>query len=192
MKRALAERAKQSETSGPTNGVSPVQVPSGQPPLKLARIDEEHSPPQEDPQAPLQVKLEPITVPSQVTSSPRPSPQGTPCEGRSSLKRQRPTEEEEEGNDSSGFYLRHQNRALASELRGMQYQLRLLEKERDIRRQQCHEASQALQALESTWTQMEVALQLGLPPEGSKVVSSLQLTQKDEACIHCLRHVFIS
>jgi hypothetical protein len=176
MKRALAERAKQSETTctGPTNGVSPVQVPSGQPPRKLARIDEEQSPPQEEPQAQQQVKLEPITVPSQVTSTPRPSPQGTPREGRSSLKRQRPAEEEEEENESSGFYLKHQNRALASELKGLQYQLRLLEKERDVRRQQCQEASQALQALESTWTQMEVALQLGMPPEGSKVVSALQ------------------
>jgi hypothetical protein len=43
-----------------------------------------------------------------------------------------------------------------------------MEKERDSRRKQCHAANQALQALESTWTQMEVALQLGQqPPEES-------------------------
>jgi hypothetical protein len=87
MKRALAERAKQSETTAPPNGLlSPVQVPSGpgQPPRKLARIDEEQSPPSEEQQ---QVKAEPITVtvPSQVTgtttsTTPRPSPHGTPRE----------------------------------------------------------------------------------------------------------------
>ena len=75
--------------------------------------------------------------------------------------------QKEEEEDSSAFYLKHQNKALASELKGLQYQLRLLEKERDLRRQQCQEAGQALQALENTWTQMEVALQLGTPPESS-------------------------
>lgn len=175
MKRALAERAKQSETATPPNGLPPVQVPSGQPPRKLARIDEEQSPPSEQ----QQVKVEPITVPSQVTSTtPRPSPQGTPreAERRSSLKRQRPAEEEEGDGELSGFFLKHQNSALASELKGLQYQLRLLEEERNVRRQQCHEAGQALQALESTWTQMEVALQLGMRAEDGELVRTLQQT----------------
>lgn len=83
----------------------------------------------------------------------------------------------EEEDESSGFYLKHQNKALASELKGLQYQLRLLEKERDLRRQQCHDAGEALQALENTWTQMEVALQLGTPPDGS-AVSALHQSSK--------------
>jgi hypothetical protein len=172
MKRALAERAKQSETTGHApaqNGLGP-QAPSVssaqlQPPRKVPRVDGEISQPQ--------IKPEPIKIPSQTSSSnalPHSSPSGTPRERRSSMKRQRSSAalaEEEEENNSSAFYLKHQNKALASELKGLQYQLRLLEKERDLRRQQCQEAGQALQALENTWTQMEVALQLGTPPERS-------------------------
>lgn len=185
MKRALAERAKQSETAAPHNGLPPVQVPSEQPSRKLARIDEEQSPPSEQQQQ-VKVKVEPITVPSQVTSTtPRPSPHGTPreAERRSSLKRQRPAEEEEGDGESSAFYLKHQNSALASELKGLHYQLRLLEEERNIRRQQCHEAGQALQALESTWTQMEVALQLSMPTEAGELVRTLQQTLERGFCL---------
>jgi hypothetical protein len=150
-----------------------VQVPSGQPPHKLTRIDEEQSPPA----AQQQVKVTPITVPSQVTSTtPRPSPQGTPreAERRSSLKRQRPAEEEEGDGEYSGFYLKHQNSALASELKGLQHQLRLFAEARNFRRPLCQEAAQALQALECTWTQMEVALQLGMTTEEGELVSTLQ------------------
>lgn len=182
MKRALAERAKQSETAAPHNGLPPVQVPSEQPPRKLARIDEEQIPSSEQ----QQVKVEPITVPSQVTSTtPRPSPHGTPreAERRSSLKRQRPAEDEEGDGESSAFYLKHQNSALASELKGLHYQLRLLEEERNVRRQQCHEAGQALQALESTWTQMEVALQLSMPTEEGELVRTLQQTYGRGFCL---------
>lgn len=172
MKRALAERAKQSESAVSPNGIvtsTTIQVPSsssGQPPHKLPRMDEDHHQ-----QTPAQVKTEPITVtvPSSATSTappPRPSPQGTPREGARS-KRQRASTPIEDENGDSSFYLKHQNRALASELKGLLYQLRLLEKERDLRRQHCHDATQALQALQSTWTQMEVALQLGMPPEES-------------------------
>ena len=189
MKRALAERAKQSETGHPAahtpNGLGPahgpVAVSSGQPPRKVPRIDGETSHRQGGEQ---RIKTEPITIhvpsQSQATSSsaattPRPSPSGTPPEKRSSLKRQRSNaalaEHDDEEPDSSGFYLKHQNRALASELKGLQYQLRLLEKERDLRRQQCQQAGQALQDLHNTWTQMEVALQLGTPPERPAVSS---------------------
>lgn len=192
MKRALAERAKQSETTGhaPTqNGLgpsAPVSSPAGlQPSRKVPRIDGETSQQQKHP--PPQVKVEPITIPLRATSSsttPRASPPGTPRERRSSMKRQRSSaalaEEGEE--DSSAFYLKHQNKALASELKGLQYQLRLLEKERDLRRQQCQEAGQALQALESTWTQMEVALQLGTPPESSVVVSNESVFESQVKC----------
>jgi len=175
MKRALAERAKQSETAAP-NGLGPAAPVSsaGQPPRKIPRVDGDGT----QQQPPQQVKAKPIAIPSQVASSttPRASPSGTPREKRTSMKRQRSNAalaEEEEG-DPSEFYLKHQNRALASELKGLQYQLKLLEKERDLRRQQCQEAGQALQALESTWTQMEVALQLGTPPAVSAVSAVLK------------------
>lgn len=175
MKRALAERAKQSESAvSPNCLVAPtaVQVPSstssGQPPRKLPRIDEAHQQ-----QALPRVKTEPITVPtlSSSTAPPRPSPLGTPREEGARSKRQRASTPVEDENGDSAFYLKHQNRALASELKGLQYQLRLLEKERDLRRQHCYDATQALQALQSTWTQMEVALQLGMPPEKSSTLA---------------------
>mmetsp|Transcript_8730 Transcript_8730/g.12695 ORF Transcript_8730/g.12695 Transcript_8730/m.12695 type:complete len:887 (-) Transcript_8730:123-2783(-) len=94
----------------------------------------------------------------------------------SSLKRQRnsaahslshpDTEEgdDEANNNYSTFFLKHQNSALASELKQLQYQHHLLEKERDYRRDQCEQANQALHALEATWNSMEVALQLGKQP----------------------------
>jgi E3 ubiquitin-protein ligase BRE1 len=96
------------------------------------------------------------TTPSSATSS-------------SSMKRQRnsrepkipypvPSDDEDETQQSS-FFLKHQNRALASELKALQYQLSLLESERSYRRQQCRIASQALNSLQATWTQMETELQ---------------------------------
>jgi hypothetical protein len=182
MKRALAERAKQQSETGhaataSANGLgpaAPVAVTSaGQPPRKIPRVENKNGGQQAPPQQRV-VKAEPITIPSQqasTTTTPRPSPSGTPREKRTSMKRQRSNAAlaAEEEDDSSGFYLKHQNKALASELKGLQYQLRLLEKERNLRRQQCHDAGEALQALENTWTQMEVALQLGTPPDGSAV-----------------------
>ena len=163
MKRALAERAKQSESGQPNGIASPVvQVPSspssGEPPRKLPRIDEQQ-------QQQREIKAEPTPVPSQATSSAAATTITSPSPRGSALKRQRSSVEEEDEGDSSAFFLKHQNQALASELKGLQYQLRLLEKERDVRRQQCQEATDALKALRATWTQMELGLQLGMPPQ---------------------------
>ena len=69
-----------------------------------------------------------------------------------------PSDDEEDDTQQSAFFLKHQNRALASELKALQYQLSLLETERDYRRQQCSSASQALHSLQATWTQMETEL----------------------------------
>ena len=85
------------------------------------------------------------------------------------MKRQRPGREpkvpypvpsdDEDESQRTSFFLKHQNRALASELKAMQYQLSLLENERSYRRQQCRIACQALNSLQATWTQMETELQ---------------------------------
>jgi hypothetical protein len=164
MKRALAQRAKE---SGHPNGLAPPVVVSSnnsgehEPPTKLSRVEEE--------------EVTPISVPSQPEKFPVPSPRGDlPKSSNShkiSMKRQRANagSDEDEEEDKSAFYLKHQNSALASELKQLQYQFKLLEKERDSRRQQCDEANQALHALESTWTQMEVALQLGQQPPEDEV-----------------------
>lgn len=60
--------------------------------------------------------------------------------------------------ETSAFYLKHQNRALAVELRSLQHALRQLEKEREHRRQDCWSATLALHALQATWKQLETAL----------------------------------
>jgi len=83
-----------------------------------------------------------------------------------SMKRQRPVSkaqhsvpsDDETDENQQAFFLKHQNRALSSELKALQFQLCLLENERSYRRQQCRIASQALNSLQATWTQMETEL----------------------------------
>lgn len=70
---------------------------------------------------------------------------------------------EESQSNMSSFYLKHQNQALASELKALRYQLSLLERERDYRRKQCQIACQALNSLQATWSQMESGLQQANP-----------------------------
>lgn len=99
------------------------------------------------------------------------APATTSSASSSSMKRQRtsvtskntvpypqPSDDEDESQQTS-FFLKHQNRALASELKALQYQLSLLENERFYRRKQCRIASQSLNSLQATWTQMETELQ---------------------------------
>lgn len=91
-----------------------------------------------------------------------PKQQGLLSSGSVSVKGQQHATHEkdnEENQQFSSFFLKHQNSALASELKSLRYQLNLLEKERDYRRKQCRVASHALNALQATWTQMETALQ---------------------------------
>jgi E3 ubiquitin-protein ligase BRE1 len=119
-----------------------------------------------------------ISGSNSLPSSPRPgvSSQGAPntSKTKNSMKRQRPSpaapdcEEDDDDDDcadKSAFFLKHQNAALASELQQLRYQLQLLERERDFRRNQCRDACQLLHSLEATWNAMEVALQLGQQPQ---------------------------
>ena len=76
------------------------------------------------------------------------------AEERNSKKRIKDEEEEEE-DSSSAFYLKHQNRALATELKSLQFAVQQLEGERDVRRQHCHAALQAVNEIQNVWTSME-------------------------------------
>jgi hypothetical protein len=217
MKRALAERAKQSlDVSTNTNSTSDAlqtssaadtsaDISQSSPILKIRKLDLpipvkpiEESPPilktndadSVITQPPLtsstvfEVKhFSPLEAPpatasnkqhasTQVTSVPRasistappaPAPaSATPTNttSASSRKRQRQVDNANRGveDESSAFYLKHQNKALATELKSVQQSLRLLEEERDYRRKQCHQAVQALHNLQATWTQLETAL----------------------------------
>jgi hypothetical protein len=85
-------------------------------------------------------------------------------------------EEDQEDPNSSAFFLKHQNRALASELRSVKYQLVRLERERDYRRAQCLEAVENLNTLQSIWTQLESSLGHGYE-EGSDTAAPIFSTE---------------
>jgi E3 ubiquitin-protein ligase BRE1 len=101
-------------------------------------------------------------IPPKSVPSPRPSPSPRPKkrlrESSSNNKLKQLEEEDEDNSNASAFYLKHQNRALASELRSVKYQLSRLERERDFRRSQCSESVQSINALESIWGQLESSL----------------------------------
>ena len=87
-----------------------------------------------------------------VAASPRPKKRAREC----SVKLE---EEDEDDSNAASFYLRHQNRALASELRLVKYQLTRLERERKHRRTQCLQAVESLNALYVRWRKVEAALE---------------------------------
>jgi E3 ubiquitin-protein ligase BRE1 len=185
MKRALAERAKQSglpigggvgslsssddvgRAALGSGGLEAVQQPPDQPLLKIARID-----------TPRSILSSSTTTPTTTTmmnpaaASPRALVVTSSSAGSSKRQRDSLTiatgpsggDVEEDDSNFSAFYLRHQNRALASELSSLKYQLSHLKRERDYRRTQCQKACQSLNSLQATWTQIEAALQLGQQP----------------------------
>jgi hypothetical protein len=216
MKRALAERAKQ---SGLPNGVSTPSIPSIQekslpldspekrPPTPLSSSEPHGStngnasslqmPAKEDlSQAPSllqQQNLTKIVIPNveenlkgmsstseqNPVRSPRPSPSPRPKkrlrESSSAETFKQLQGEDEDDSSASAFYLKHQNRALSSELRSVKYQLSRLERERDFRRTQCSEAVQSINVLWSIWGQLESSLgkgkgQLSSDPPSNDVV----------------------
>lgn len=81
-----------------------------------------------------------------------------PRETNGSNGRPQQQAEDSEVDETSAFYLKHQNRALSTELKGWQQQCRDLTSERDQRRRSCWRAVQALQSLQATWTTLETAL----------------------------------
>lgn len=184
MKRALAERAKQ---SGLPNGVGP-SVPSSEPttssilsnppPSSLPELSTSFSAPNNESAEPdnsnstpavnssaTDTPKTPLSIAAKTnasTASPRPSPRPKKRLRESLVKQLE--EEDEDDSSANAFFLRHQNRALASELRQLKYQLTRLERERDTRRSQCSLAVHNLNTLQTTWTQLEEALQHGQPP----------------------------
>mmetsp|Transcript_5595 Transcript_5595/g.11500 ORF Transcript_5595/g.11500 Transcript_5595/m.11500 type:complete len:958 (-) Transcript_5595:109-2982(-) len=171
------------ESPAPNSGMSPalqngvighISSPSAsQPPLKVPRLASDNSsslrveqtssmlsPPQ--PSGLEQDRSGATVRPSSVPTSPRPA-MGSRSGNHttpSSNKRPRPSQQqtEEEEDNGSAFYLKHQNRALAIELKSLQSQVRDLTREREYRRRSCLQAVQALHSLQATWTSLETAL----------------------------------
>ena len=75
--------------------------------------------------------------------------------------------EEEDPDETSAFYLKHQNQALASELHQFKFNLLVLEKERQVRRLECRNIHIALKGLNSVWVGFEErVVQDGLGGDG--------------------------
>ena len=156
--------------------------PEGQPPLKIPRIGEASSAIKQE-QSPPSIVAPSVTAPASssivkptIPPSPRPRPEGssrvsssaTPASNkrprRASSSNKGGADSDEENDSSSAFFLQHQNRALAIELKSLQAQLRDLTQEREVRRISCLQAVQALHSLQATWTSLETALGQDPPP----------------------------
>ena len=189
MKRALAERAKQNDAQNrgvnhakrlttPTTANTPhvvVSMPvsvsshtsAEVPPQKVQKTNEgsvtgtfRSSSSSHAPRAPPQSNPPPAAPTLTLTNlSPRPKPTNP-------KKRSRPSPMPTEEQESNAFYLKHQNRALSSELHALQHWVQVLEKERLVRRRECRAIAEALGGLEGSWVEMEVVLRRGL--EGIK------------------------
>jgi len=85
------------------------------------------------------------------------------------------------GEESSAFFLKHQNKALASELYQYRHMIGLLSKERDKRRQECRKISNCLKELVGVWDMLEGELCTSLGRSERLIVadhtSSMELPQ---------------
>jgi len=90
-------------------------------------------------------------------------------------------EEDEDDSNATSFYLRHQNRALASELRAVKYQLTRLEREREHRRKQCLQAVEFLNTLNAMWGKVESDLIHQRNPKSSEIrnIANIQIRESD-------------
>ena len=71
-------------------------------------------------------------------------------------------EQDESTAAKDAFYLRHQNKALASELRSYKRQIDLLAAERDNRRDRCDEAREGVDKLAEIWAEVEGCVKTAL------------------------------
>jgi len=71
-------------------------------------------------------------------------------------------EQDESTAAKDAFYLRHQNKALASELRSYKRQIDLLAAERDSRRDRCDEAREGVDKLAEIWAEVEGCVKTAL------------------------------
>ena len=72
------------------------------------------------------------------------------------------TEQDESTAAKDAFYLRHQNKALASELRSYKRQIDVLAAERDNRRDRCDEAREGVDKLAEIWAEVEGCVKTAL------------------------------
>lgn len=100
------------------------------------------------------------------------TPKGRPH--RSSKPSANSDDEREEEFNNSTFFLKHQNKSLASELYAYRRRIYLLEKERDYRRKECRIAGKRIGELRGAWRGLEEAL--------GQEMATINLPQTSEVC----------
>lgn len=157
MKRALAERAKLQQHSS-------VQAPAPPPPTKTANLNteppaENGGTPQERPLKIPRIEKPMVQVPKAQIPSPRETPKSPrpkkPTDNKRRLSNMSTQSKVDEEDNSSSFYLKHQNRALATELKSLRHSLNELQEERDERRNQTKAAFEHLLQVRSIWSHLE-------------------------------------
>jgi len=78
---------------------------------------------------------------------------------KSAAEKQALLEAEQENADPDGWFLKFQNRALVSELRALQSEVRQLTSERDVRRLHSASALKGVHMMEVQWAEMELTIQ---------------------------------
>jgi hypothetical protein len=155
------------------------------------------SPSSVDSQRPLKIprlQAPPSSVPSSSSALERDSSSSTPAvtnsasvppstNRRSSLDSQQAMNENHD--TSSSFYLKYQNRALATELKSYQHAVAKLEQERDLRRSHCLSIAQALYQIHSLWNSMEqdIVSKRDVSSGDDQVTSAVSVTTALDATI---------
>jgi hypothetical protein len=100
-----------------------------------------------------------------------------PTTPRGRSHRSKPTANSDDENEESNsdFYLKHQNKSLASELYAYRRRIYLLEKERDYRRKECRIAGRRIGELRGAWRGLEEAL--------GQEIANIDPPQRTEVCI---------
>jgi len=93
-----------------------------------------------------------------------------------------PSSDEDEGDEEkkNAFYLRHQNRALASELRQYKRSIDRLEGEREHRRNKCRDARERIELVAEVWRELEAAVATVASDEISPRWSHIKEEMNDE------------
>ena len=100
-------------------------------------------------------------------------------------------EQDETSAAKDAFYLRHQNKALASELRAYKRQIDLLVAERDHRRDRCDEAREGVDKLAEIWAEVEGCVKTALV--GLELVSHFRSCQVLLfGCFHTMQYIYLS
>lgn len=100
-------------------------------------------------------------------------------------------EQDETSAAKDAFYLRHQNKALASELRAYKRQIDLLVAERDHRRDRCDEAREGVDKLAEIWAEVEGCVKTALV--GLELVSQVRSCPfLLFGCFHTMQYIYLS